>query len=105
MIVPSEHYCFVARGGDIMKEMHCDVLIGSATWVKADALNIPQNAIFGGECDEGNILYIGRVNHEGHQLIGKVEPATGWCYVTHHIKRKVHGYDKFEILVPSIPDL
>lgn len=99
IVIPSEVACSVARGGRQHYALEYEVLVGTGTWAKADALNIPKNAIFGGECEQGEVLYIGRVKHEGHEITGKVEPSTGFCFITYN--NKVHAYDRFEVLVPS----
>lgn len=43
--------------------------------------NIPDNAIPGGETEDGEPLFIGRVEHEGTMTIGKVQPSHSVCYI------------------------
>lgn len=36
---------------------------------------------FLGESEDGEPLFVGRVNHEGTLTIGKVQPSHGSCYI------------------------
>ncbi|XP_023289487.1 uncharacterized protein LOC111674238 [Orussus abietinus] len=50
-------------------------------WVPTSGSNIPPNAIPGGQTEESEPLFIGRVNHEGTITIGKVQPSHGVLYI------------------------
>lgn len=41
-------------------------------WVPTSGGNIPPDAVEGGRTSDGEPLFIGRVEHEGSQTIGKV---------------------------------
>jgi len=43
--------------------------------------DIPPNAIPGGETEDGEPLFVGRVHHEGTVTIGKVQPSHSVCYI------------------------
>lgn len=52
---------------------------GPANWVPVNGGAIPPNAIEGGV--DGETLFIGRAEHEGALIPGKVVPSHGVCYV------------------------
>ena len=52
-------------------------------WVKTSRNNIPTNAMKAGADPEGGPLYVGRAQHDGGLLPGKVQPKHGCCYVAH----------------------
>lgn len=53
--------------------------LGSDCWCDAQDGSIPPDAVVGG--DDGGPLYIGRADHEGALLPGKVSANHGVCYV------------------------
>lgn len=52
-----------------------------AVWVPVSGNNIPPNAVPAGETEDGEPLFVGRVNHEGTLTIGKVQPSHGTLYI------------------------
>lgn len=81
-IKPSHSVCYVAWGGQEHGKSEYQVLCGcSPTWVPTSGNNIPPNAIPGGETEDGEPLYVGRVHHEGTLTIGKVQPSHSVCYI------------------------
>lgn len=50
-------------------------------WVKCDGKEIPSNAVVGGEDHHGVPLYVGRALHDGSLIPGKINLATGSCFV------------------------
>uniref|UniRef100_A0A336MNG9 CSON001653 protein n=1 Tax=Culicoides sonorensis TaxID=179676 RepID=A0A336MNG9_CULSO len=54
---------------------------GVPNWVVVNGGEIPPNAVQGGLDIDGAPLYIGRANHEGAVIPGKVVPTHGVCYI------------------------
>lgn len=48
-------------------------------WVPVSGTQIPSNAVAGGQ--DGEPLYVGRAQHEGALIPGKVTASHGVCYV------------------------
>lgn len=66
---------------------------GPAQWVATKGGEIPPNAIPAGFDNEQ--LYVGRANHEGAILPGKVVPSHGVCYVPWGGAE--HGIPEYEV--------
>lgn len=75
-------------------EVLCDF---NGTWVANSGGNIPPNAVPGGQSEDGEPLYIGRVVHEGALTVGKVQPGHGVCYIAYGGQEL--GFPDYEILV------
>ncbi|XP_012524783.1 uncharacterized protein LOC105830158 isoform X2 [Monomorium pharaonis] len=81
-VKPSHSVCYVAWGGAEHGKSDYQVLCGCRpTWVPISGGNIPANAIPGGETEDGEPLFVGRVHHEGTVTIGKVQPSHSVCYI------------------------
>ncbi|XP_020287829.1 uncharacterized protein LOC109856586 isoform X3 [Pseudomyrmex gracilis] len=81
-VKPSHSVCYVAWGGEEHGKTDYQVLCNcKSTWVPTSGGNIPHNAIPGGETEDGEPLFIGRVEHEGAMTIGKVQPSHSVCYI------------------------
>ncbi|XP_011136164.1 uncharacterized protein LOC105181234 isoform X2 [Harpegnathos saltator] len=81
-VKPSHCVCYVAWGGSEHGKTDYQVLCGcNPTWLPCSGGNIPQNAIPGGETEDGEPLFIGRVHHEDTLTIGKVHPSHSVCYI------------------------
>lgn len=77
-----------------------EVLCSSATtgvWVPTEGDNIPEGALKGGFSETGEILYVGRAEHEGRMIPGKVAPSHQVCYVPYDGNEI--AYSKYEIYV------
>lgn len=59
-------------------------------------MQIPQNAVPGGETKDGEPLFIGRVNHESSLTPGKVHPSHGCLYISY--AGEEISYKEFEVL-------
>lgn len=81
--VKSHGVCYVAWGGGEHGKDTYEVLVGSANWVQTSGDNIAPNALPGGESEDGEPLFVGRVAHEGTMTIGKVHPSHGCCYIAY----------------------
>ncbi|XP_054011254.1 uncharacterized protein LOC128893949 isoform X1 [Hylaeus anthracinus] len=81
-VKPGHAVCYVAWGGQEHGKTEYQVLCGcNPAWVPTSGNNIPPNAIPGGESEDGEALYVGRVNHEDTVTIGKVQPSHSVCYI------------------------
>lgn len=54
--------------------------IGSLSWIDSEGGAVPSNAVVGGQTNDGETLYIGRVLHNGTVTVGKIHPSHGCCY-------------------------
>lgn len=83
-LVPSHGVCYVPWGGGEHGVTNYEVLCEcNGNWVKCAGGSIPPNAVPGGQTEEGEPLYIGRVAHEGSVTTGKVQPSHGVCYIAY----------------------
>jgi len=96
-VVPSHGVCYVAFGGGEHGKTEYEVLVGSGQWVPGNGSNIPPTAMPAGETEEGEPLFVGRVQHEGTVTIGKVHPSHGVCYISYAGQEL--GFEAYEVLV------
>ncbi|XP_031774382.1 uncharacterized protein LOC100869921 isoform X4 [Apis florea] len=90
--------CYVAWGGEEHLKNDYQVLCDcNPVWVPTTGNNIPHNAIPGGETEDGEPLYVGRVQHEGSITIGKVQPSHSVCYIPYGGVEI--AYPEYEIMV------
>lgn len=75
-------------------EVLCDF---RGTWVASSGGSIPPNAVPGGQSEEGEPLYIGRVVHEGSLQVGKVQASHNVCYIPYGGQEL--GFQDYEVLV------
>ncbi|KAK0086383.1 hypothetical protein PV326_005574, partial [Microctonus aethiopoides] len=73
---------------------------GSVCWCDATGGNLPSGAVAGGE-DIDEPLYIGRANHGGALIPGKVKLSHGVCYVPWGGEE--HGKAEYQILCGCTP--
>ncbi|ODN72102.1 hypothetical protein A6302_00506 [Methylobrevis pamukkalensis] len=57
------------------------VLTGQGRWRALDGIEVPGNAVEGGQEADGRKLYICRVNQQGAMLAGKYRPGLGGCNI------------------------
>lgn len=76
-----------------------EVLCGvKGSWVKTTDDNIPRNALRAGYVEhERQILFLGRAEHNGLMVPGKVHPSHSVCYVPYNGQEVAHN--KYEIFV------
>ncbi|KAG8242533.1 hypothetical protein J6590_063646 [Homalodisca vitripennis] len=70
---------------------------GEVAWVPSEGGVIPPNAVLGGFDNEN--LYVGRAQHEGGVIPGKVLSSHGVCYVAWGGAE--HGKQDYEVLTGS----
>ncbi|XP_012258706.2 uncharacterized protein LOC105687542 isoform X2 [Athalia rosae] len=79
---PSHNVCYIAWGGQEHGKPEYQVLCGSSgSWIPISGGNVPPNAVPAGESEDGEPLFVGRVNHEGTLTIGKVQASHGVLYI------------------------
>ncbi|XP_015113518.1 uncharacterized protein LOC107038774 isoform X1 [Diachasma alloeum] len=97
-VKPSHAVCYVAWGGGEHGKPEYEVLCGcNGRWVPIAGGQVPPNAVPGGETEEGEPLFIGRVNHEGTLTIGKVQASHNVCYIPYGGAEM--SFSDYEILV------
>ncbi|XP_011701794.1 PREDICTED: uncharacterized protein LOC105458296 isoform X2 [Wasmannia auropunctata] len=97
-VKPSHSVCYIAWGGAEHGKSDYQVLCGcKPVWVPISGGNIPANALPGGETENGEPLFVGRVHHEGTLTIGKVQPSHNVCYIPYAGSEV--ACDEFEVLV------
>lgn len=100
-IVPTHGVCYVSHAGEEHGKSSYEVLCNphglEIEWVHTNGDNIPNGSLQGGGTQSGEPLYIGRVQHEGTQTIGKVQPSHGCLYIPYGGSE--HNYCDYEILV------
>ncbi|XP_034946621.1 uncharacterized protein [Chelonus insularis] len=94
----SHGVCYVAWGGEEHGKPDYQVLCGChPQWVPTSGGNVPPNAIPAGETEDGEPLFVGRVNHEGTVTIGKVQASHNVCYIPYGGSEV--AFPDYEILV------
>ncbi|XP_075215562.1 uncharacterized protein LOC142321402 isoform X1 [Lycorma delicatula] len=97
-VVPSHGVCYVPWGGAEHGIPEYEVLCGcDATWMPATAGEVPSGALPSGETEDGEILYVGRAQHEGVTSIGKVQGSHKVCYIP--FGGQEIAYPEYEVLV------
>ena len=98
-LVASHGVTFVAWGGQEHGKPQYQVLVGGPNnWIRTNGSNVPPGAFPGGESEDGEPLFIGRVNHEGSLTTGKVQQSHGVCYIP--FAGQELGFPEYEILMP-----
>lgn len=97
-LVPSHGCAYVPWGGLEHGKPEYQVLVGGPNnWVPTSGSNIPPGAFPGGQSEDGEPLFIGRVRHEGSMTTGKVQPSHGVCYIS--FGGQELGFPEYEILM------
>lgn len=69
------------NGVEILKQNY-EVLVGrDAKWKKEKNGKVPRDALPAGRTSNGEVLYIGRAEHNGSLTVGKVHPSHGCLYI------------------------
>ena len=84
-MVPSHGVCYVPWGGRENGHPDYQALVVSAgcelVWISTQGDQIPTGAVQGGVTRDGEPLYIGRHEHQGSWVVGKVQPSHGVLYI------------------------
>jgi Protein of unknown function (DUF3421) len=60
-------------------------------------ITLRNNQLAGGETEDGELLFVGRVRHDGTVTIGKIQPSHKTCYIAYAGKEL--GFADYEILL------
>ncbi|XP_011504091.1 PREDICTED: C3 and PZP-like alpha-2-macroglobulin domain-containing protein 8 isoform X2 [Ceratosolen solmsi marchali] len=78
----SHGVCYVAWGGLEHTKTEYQVLCNcSPMWMPVSGNNIPPNALPAGQTEDGEPLFVGRINHQNTLTLGKVHPSHGCLYI------------------------
>jgi hypothetical protein len=91
--------CHVSHNGQELSLPNFEVLINSGgfTWVQSSNGQVPANAVIGGKTATGESLYVGRAQHAGLTIPGKVHPSHHCLYLP--CDWKEHAKTSYEVLV------
>lgn len=93
-LVPAHRACYVPWEAKKHKLDTYEVLCGNGEWKKTSGNNIPKKAIHGGMTENGEVLYVGRVIHNGIYTSGKIQPSHGCIYVPYGgLEWRYHNYE------------
>ncbi|XP_072945871.1 uncharacterized protein [Epargyreus clarus] len=96
-LVGSHGCAYVPWGGQEHGKPEYQVLVGGpVNWVPTSGSNIPPGSFPGGETEDGEPLFVGRVNHEGSITTGKVQQSHGVCYIS--FGGQELGFPEYEVL-------
>ncbi|KAL0279188.1 UNVERIFIED_CONTAM: hypothetical protein PYX00_000797 [Menopon gallinae] len=80
--VPSHGVTYVPWGGGEHGKPEYEILCGcQGEWVAASEGHIPEGALEAGKTEDGEVLYIGRVNDGERFGLGKVQASHKVCYI------------------------
>lgn len=97
-LVPSHGCAYVPWGGLEHGKAQYQILVGGPNnWVPTSGANVPPGAFPGGETEDGEPLYVGRVRHEGSITTGKVQQSHGVCYIS--FAGQEMGFPEYEVLL------
>ncbi|CRK89235.1 CLUMA_CG002994, isoform A [Clunio marinus] len=95
-VIPSKRVAYVSYNGSEVSMHNFEVLVGSnAKWKKARDGKVPKGAFPGGS-SSGEVLYIGRANHNRSTTVGKLHPSHGCVYIPYGGKE--HSFREYEVL-------
>ncbi|XP_013188721.2 uncharacterized protein LOC106133515 isoform X1 [Amyelois transitella] len=98
-LVASHGCAYVPWGGQEHGKPEYQVLVGGPNnWVPTSGSNVPPGAFPGGQSEDGETLFVGRVRHEGSITTGKVQQSHGVCYIS--FGGQELGFPEYEILMP-----
>lgn len=81
-VIPDNKVAYIAYGGSEVAVHNFEILTGEdVQWEYTMNGDIPDGAFPGGETSDGETLFIGRVEHDGAQTVGKVHQSHGCLYV------------------------
>lgn len=103
VIDPKAKACCIAWGGDEHKKTLYEVLCTSGKFVNVSDDNTKAllRATSAGMSENGEPLFIGRVEHEGAWLYGKVQRSHGVCYVPYQGKET--AFKEYQVFVADLP--
>ncbi|RWS02449.1 uncharacterized protein B4U79_06516 [Dinothrombium tinctorium] len=104
-VVASHGCCYISYGGREHRKEEYQALISPGcelVWLPASDGELPSGALQAGVTEDGEVLYIGRHEHEGSSTIGKVHPSHGCLYIP--FGGEEIRYNDYEVLcVKNVP--
>lgn len=95
---PTRKLAVVTLNGVEAEKQTYEILIGSnSKWVSASSGNVPANALPGGYTKQGEVLYIGRANHLGGLIVGRIQKSHRCVYVGHGGRE--YSLSDYEVLI------
>ncbi|XP_035907025.1 uncharacterized protein LOC118509888 isoform X2 [Anopheles stephensi] len=98
-IDPVKKICTIPWGGKAHEKKMYDFLCTPGKFVPCDDTNTLLRATPAGVSEQGEPLYLGRVEVNGRLICGKVQRSHAVCYVPHNSKEK--AWQSFEIFLKS----
>lgn len=99
-VIPSKRVGYVAFNGLEHPKHNFEVLVGgNFTWTRERNGGVPPRAFSAGRTKQGETLYIGRVDHNRSQTIGKVHPSHGCLYIPYSGKEV--SFKDYEVLTEN----
>ncbi|XP_044734499.1 uncharacterized protein LOC123296873 isoform X1 [Chrysoperla carnea] len=97
-LVASHGVAYVAWGGAEHGKEEYEVLCDCAcSWVPASGGQVPEGAVPGGQTEDGEPLFVGRVEHNGSLTVGKVQSSHSVLYIPYGGEEL--GFSDYEVLV------
>jgi len=97
-VIPSRQIGYVSHNGLEIAKHTFDILVGGdVQWKRERNGKVPHGAYPGGHTRGGEILYIGRVDHDNFTTVGKVHPSHGCLYIPYQGKEM--SFKDYEVLV------
>uniref|UniRef100_A0A182WQL8 DUF3421 domain-containing protein n=1 Tax=Anopheles minimus TaxID=112268 RepID=A0A182WQL8_9DIPT len=98
-IDPAKNVCFIPWGGKEHAKHACEILCTPGEFVPCVDTNILLQATPAGVSEQGEPLYIGRVNLNGEWVSGKVQRSHNVCYIP--LKKEEKFNINFEVFIKS----
>ncbi|XP_052893408.1 uncharacterized protein LOC128301119 isoform X1 [Anopheles moucheti] len=98
-IDPAKKVCFIPWGGEAHEKKVYEFLCTPGEFVPCTDTNILMRATPAGVSEEGEPLYIGRVNVNGKLVCGKVQRSHAVCYIP--LNRKEMNSIYYDVFIRS----
>lgn len=99
-IIPSHKVAYVAYNGDEISKQSFEILVGGDfKWGRERNGSVPPRAFQAGRTKQGETLFIGRVDHNRSQTIGKVHQSHGCLYIPYGGKEL--SFKEYEVLIEN----
>lgn len=97
-VIPSKKVAYVAYNGSEITKQNYEILVGGdLQWTRERNGGVPRGAFPAGKTKQGETLFIGRVDHNRSQTIGKVHQTHGCLYIPYGGKEL--SFKEYEVLV------
>ncbi|XP_058818133.1 uncharacterized protein LOC131681392 [Topomyia yanbarensis] len=100
-VIAEKKACLVPWGGKCHKRQKYEVLCTPGHFVPVKSSNTLLRGTPGGISEQGEPLYIGRMQHEGKLINGKIQRSYFWCYLPYKGKEVEGQIFESEIFVKA----